>query len=51
MKFKVYARTMYCGTLTVTSSGLHIHRNRDGNLKPGMGYKQLRLERVKWVLD
>lgn len=47
MRFEVYARTMYCGTLTVTSSGLHIHRDRAGNLKPGMEYKQMRLERTK----
>lgn len=46
MIFKVYARTMYVGQLTVTQSGLHLFRNRD-NKRSVIDYKKLNLKRVK----
>lgn len=33
MRFTVFANHMFCGTLTVTSSGLHMFRNRHGALE------------------
>ena len=46
MYFKVFAGTMFCGTLSVTSNGLHVFRNRDRKLKLAMpDYRMLKLVR------
>ena len=49
MKYRVMAGNMFCGTLTITSSGVHIFRTRAGNLvnpERIMSYKKVSLERV-----
>ena len=49
MKFKVFAKTMFCGVLTVTSSGLHIFRDRSGKLSDVdrvHNYSSLRLVKI-----
>jgi hypothetical protein len=50
MQFEVYAKQMYCGTLTVFPSGSHYHCNRDGEIQPNTsklyGYTGLRLVRL-----
>lgn len=54
MTFNVFAKNMFCGTLTITSSGLHMFRNRHAVLegcnstvsKKISSYPGLRLERI-----
>jgi len=47
--FNVYAGSMYCGELVITSSGCHLFRNRDGKRgtpEKVSSYRGLYLERT-----
>lgn len=49
MRFNVYAGHMFCGVLTVTTSGLHMYRSRSGKLAPTTkltDYYELNLRRT-----